>query len=365
MRTEIVQVVPELAPSVGGVADYALLLAQALRDEHDVRSIFLVGDPGWNGASALDGFSVERIDDRNDHELFHRLAKLGATTVLLHYVGYGYQPRGCPSWLVSGLQSWKNAHRRRRLTTMFHELFAAGLPWQSSFWTAPLQKNLARSLALLSDYGLTNLTSSRKTLAGMTDRAETDFTVLPVFSTVGEPRACADRPSRRARMIVFGSAEWRRQAYQDQGAALELACHMLGIDTIVDIGERLTELPELSVRRVEMGTLPSAEASRELAAAYAGYFTYPASYLGKSTIFAAYAAHALVPVTCGRNTAANFDGLRAGEHYLALDAARHYDGTTLTAIAESAQRWYVDHNLRRQTARFAEFLVETHARNIA
>ena len=249
--------------------------------------------------------------------------------------------------------------------TMFHELFAAGLPWQSSFWTAPLQKNLARSLALLSDHGLTNLTSSRKTLAGMTDRAETEFTVLPVFSTVGEPRACADRPSRRARMIVFGSAEWRRQAYQDQGAALELACHTLGIDTIVDIGERLTELPELSVRRVEMGTLPSAEASRELAAAYAGYFTYPAPYLGKSTIFAAYAVHALVPVTDGTNSAANLDGLRADEHYLALDAGRHYDGASLSAIAESAQRWYVDHNLRRQTARFAEFLVETHARNIA
>ena len=365
MPTEIVQIVPQLAPSVGGVADYALLLAQALRDEHDIKSIFLVGDPGWNGASALDGFSVERIDDRNDYELFQRLGKLGATTVLLHYVGYGYQQRGCPGWLVSGLQSWKNSYRRHRLMTMFHELFASGRPWQSSFWTAPLQKNLAKSLALLSDQRITNLTSSRKTLARMTNRAETNFTVLPVFSTVGEPRVFADRQSRRARMIVFGSAEWRRQAYQDQIAALELACNTLGVDTIVDIGERLTELPKFPVRLVQMGTLPSAEVSRELATAYAGYFAYPAPYLGKSTIFAAYAAHALVPVTCGRNTAANLDGLRAGEHYLALDAARHHDENSLTAIAESARHWYVDHDLRRQAARFADFIIESHARNIA
>jgi hypothetical protein len=160
-------------------------------------------------------------------------------------------------------------------------------------------------------------------------------------------------------------AEWRRQAYQDQIAALKLACKTLGIDTIVDVGERLTELPKLSVRLVQMGTLPSAEVSRELATAYAGYFAYPAPYLGKSTIFAAYAAHALVPVTCDRNTAANLDGLRAGEHYLALDAARHHDENSLTAIAESARHWYVDHDLRRQAARFAEFIVESHARNIA
>lgn len=365
MRTEIVQLVPQLAPSVGGVADYALLLAQALRDEHGIKSIFLVGDPDWHGASALDGFSVERIDERSNHELLQRLARLGESTVLLHYVGYGYQQRGCPSWLVSALQSWKNSQRRHRLMTMFHELFASGLPWQSSFWTAPLQKNLAKSLALFSDRCVTNLTSSRKTLARMTHRPETSFTVLPVFSTVGEPRAGAHRQAKQPRMIVFGSAEWRRQAYQDHGEALELACHALGVDTIVDIGERLKKLPKLPVRLIEMGTIASANVGRELAAAYAGYFTYPAPYLGKSTIFAAYAAHALLPVTCGTNSAANLDGLRAGEHYLALDETRHHDSNALAAITDNAQRWYLEHNLRRQSARFAEFIVETHARNIA
>ena len=72
-----------------------------------------------------------------------------------------------------------------------------------------------------------------------------------------------------------------------------------------------------------------------------------------------------MPVTGGTNTAANLDGLRAGEHYLALDEARHHDSNALAAIAESARRWYVDHNLRRQAARFADFISESHARNIA
>ncbi|MFZ4728709.1 MAG: glycosyltransferase family 1 protein, partial [Pseudanabaena sp.] len=68
--------------------------------------------------------------------------------VLLHYVGYGYAKRGCPVWLVDGIQRWKNLYPDRLLVTMFHELHASGTPpWTSSFWLSPLQKNLVTRLA--------------------------------------------------------------------------------------------------------------------------------------------------------------------------------------------------------------------------
>ena len=47
--SEIIQIVPYLPPSISGVADYAYLLARELRAKHDIRTCFLVCDPGWNG----------------------------------------------------------------------------------------------------------------------------------------------------------------------------------------------------------------------------------------------------------------------------------------------------------------------------
>ena len=76
------------------------------------------------------------------------------TPVILHYVGYGYEKRGCPLWLIRGLESWKRNHRVHRLLVIFHELYAAGSPWQSSFWNSPVQRWITGRLARLADVPL-------------------------------------------------------------------------------------------------------------------------------------------------------------------------------------------------------------------
>src|SRR2546429_764945 len=161
---DIIQIVPYLPPTLSGVGDYAFLLAQELRRAHGIVTRFIVAEPDReNGIekaesgkrkveSEVDGFPVHRLIQRSADELLRVLSADGMTpTVLLHYVGYGYEKRGCPFWLVNGLEQWRKGESDRRLVTMFHELFASGPPWRSSFWTSPLQSRLAARPSMVSD----------------------------------------------------------------------------------------------------------------------------------------------------------------------------------------------------------------------
>jgi hypothetical protein len=109
------------------------------------------------------------------------------TTVLLHYVNYGYAKRGCPVWLVDGLQRWRSASVNRSVVTMFHEVYATGPPWASSFWLSPLQRNLAARVASLSDRCLTSRQGYAKLLYELSLGKQTQIPTLPVFSNIGEP----------------------------------------------------------------------------------------------------------------------------------------------------------------------------------
>src|SRR5882724_4983623 len=124
---EIVQIVPRLAPTVTGVGDYALLIAEELRRAHGISTRFIVGDPHWDGPANVNRFSVAKVAARSANDLVRSLAEEPGmqTPVLLHYVGYGYQKRGCPIWLVRGLAQWRSGAAERRLFTMFHELYAS------------------------------------------------------------------------------------------------------------------------------------------------------------------------------------------------------------------------------------------------
>ena len=83
------------------------------------------------------------------------------------------------------------------------------------------------------------------------------------------------------------------------------------------------------------------EASALFSRSLAGYFTYPAPHLAKSTIFAAYCAHRMVPVTFRGNDDPS-DGLRAGEHYLFGDDR----DAAFDDAAGAAHAWYHGHRLR-------------------
>jgi hypothetical protein len=355
MPNEILQIVPRFPPSISGVGDYAYLLARQLRAAHDIHTRFLVCVPSWPEDQEIDGFRVERFDSQKSGALARRMNSRGMPeTVLLHYVGYGYHQRGCPLWLVRGLESWKRRNTKHRLIVMFHELYAFGPPWSSAFWTSPLQRALVKSLALMCEHGLTNLKTSQLILARMTSRCESDFSVLPVFSNVGEPPSLPAWSSRRARLVVFGDPAWRRQAYFEHQTAVEETCAAFSLAEIVDIGAPCGPLPKLSVPCVLKGSLPADRVSEELLDARAGFFAYPAAYLGKSGIFAAYAAHGLVPVTHAENPTDNHDGLREREHFVSIGSWYRYGVGDLQRAAQGARAWYASHKISAQASSYAE-----------
>ena len=95
---------------------------------------------------------------------------------------------------------------------------------------------------------------------------------------------------------------------------------------------------DLSIPFSAHGLLRVEDAPAVFGESLAGFFTYPAPYLGKSGIFAAYCAHGLVPVTTADNRRPNADGLQAGIHYLVGT-----EGNPPEAVARAAHAWYRQH----------------------
>jgi hypothetical protein len=267
--------------------------------------------------------------------------------VLLHYAGYGYHERGCPLWLAAGITRWLSRRGGRRVSTFFHEVNAFGWPWQSSFWLSPLQRRLAAALAGAS-YGIaTSLSLYRDVLHRWVPRRE--VAVLPVFSAVGEPAAVPPLASRPQRLAVFGGTGTRLRAFREYGSDLEATCHALGVEELLDIGPPEGEIPaEVGGRPVRrLGLLPASEVGTLLLASRAGFLAYPPGFLPKSTVFAAYCAHGVVPIcaSSGRNGSGP---LAPGEHYLPPPPACPVGEPGLQAVADRARAWYLEHSLERQ-----------------
>jgi hypothetical protein len=329
----IVQVVPRSDPATGGVLSYAEALGRELAAHSGIESEFLPAGDGLAGR------------------------ELGAPTCLLHYVNYAYHPRGCPSGLARDLCRWRLGGPEngvsRRLITFFHEVYATGPFWRSSFWLAPAQRRIAADLARASDRVATSLDLYGRMLDGFHPRGP--IVVHPVFSTVGEPAAVPPLARREPRMLVFGGPGARARAYGPGRGALADSCRALGLSEIVDLGPPLAiPIPEsldgLPVRA--LGPLPAAEISALLLAARAGFLSYPAAFLPKSSIFAAYSAHGLLPVCVGKAAAEGSPPCwRPGP------PPPPPEPTEIQAIADAARAWYLGHSIARQAESFRELLL--------
>lgn len=260
--------------------------------------------------------------------------------LLLHFSGYGYHKRGVPAWLLKELTGLRE--RFRVFGVVFHELYASGPPWRSAFWLSGMQRRIARDLAGQADFWLTN-----RELAGQWLREQAPATphrVLPVFSNVGEPQAAEHE--REASIVVFGSAGIRAPAYAwNDGEIFRFAKrHGLRID---DIGAPLQDsalagrLAEEGVR--VRGMLPAEQVSQALSSARHGVLAYPADYVGKSGVFAAYASHGTCPILLWKDLAP-CDGMQPDVEYAAgFDALERDPALDPRAVGRAARRWYEPH----------------------
>lgn len=356
----VLSIVPRLPPAIDGVGDYALSLAHQLLQEFGVKTHFVISDLIWRRESQVEVLTVSQLNAHTTTSFLALLQSSSSTAILLHYVGYGYAKRGCPKWLIEGLENWKAKNPEARLITMFHEVYASGPFWTSAFWLSPLQKNLATRLAKLSDRILTSKQLYAELLCELAPKHHSQIPVLPVFSTVGEPTQVLPLAERAPQLVVFGGRASRLRVYRESIDTLIKICQTLGIKKVLDIGPptglNLSFTKEVVV--VERGALPAAEISQILSHSLAGFLTYHPGFLAKSTIFAAYCAHGVLPINSAKKCK-SADGIEAGKHYCSPDIPNTAlkDLVAMQAIAENAYSWYQAHNLKAQAKVFAALCI--------
>jgi len=343
------QITATYPPDISGVGDYAALLVRAFESSGRPVQTLVARPEVWTGEDAI---PLVRADA---NDLAAALRK--TDRVLLHFSGYGYARRGLCRWLVDGLARWKAAGPSRRLVTMFHEVYATGPIWRSSFWTSIPQERIARDLARLSDFCFVSSIGGQLQLQRLAP--DLGVAVLPVFSNIGEPQATGLLCERKNVSVVFGGVNQRRRVYQALSSSADAVSRQLeqhGVTGIVDIGP-VADVPAriggLEVAR--LGPLPTHEVSNMLAIARIGLVDYPGHVFTKSGIAAAYFAHRLLVVNTSPLGGFPPD-LRDGTQFVGLNA---FLSGRLPAqqIADAGHAWYRQHGVAKTAQMFQALLV--------
>ncbi|MEZ5899137.1 MAG: glycosyltransferase [Hyphomicrobiaceae bacterium] len=344
----LIQVVPHRTSAPDGIGDYAVNLATELRDRFDVQTLFVAGAPPGEEVDRADEWPTLRVATRKSEALIDVLRKAVRqapnASLVLHISGYGYAPRGAPVWLARGIQSWRARNPQRCTIGIFHELYAKGPITSSSFWLSGLQKRVTKILWNNVDAAITTTPTYVAQLASWRPTAEARIIELPVPSTIGEPASIPLYNERKNRAVVFGRNGVEDLIYRQNRDQLIDALVALGVEEILDIGLRRAHVPEtlgpISIKA--LGRLDANEISKLMLTSRFGVLSYDQKRLGKSTIFAAFASHGVVPICIGASEPSQAAPER-GKHFLAspIGAATEID---LQSIQRALLIWYRTHD---------------------
>lgn len=307
-------IVPSIPPAFNGLGDYCYQLWKhwpTPRPEWHVATAEIPegAREAWPGAK-IHGF------DPNAESLKRVLLESGAGKVILHYVGYGYDPRGVTRWLPGALDEWKQASNGK-LVVMFHELYATGPPWKSEFWLCLTQRKIARQLAHLADRWITSCPRYMRVLVDILGAKVELGEMIPVGSNI-EPVAEPDwnRPwpldqGQKLVVAVFGMPITRWRAVKKHKDALKVLADQNALGEVRLIGRSDTDIQRRnqveewiksaapSVPVTQHLDLPKEEVSKTLQDCHLGLIENPYSILYKSGSYAAYAVHGLLPLIPG------------------------------------------------------------------
>lgn len=344
-----IQLVPKFPPSVSGVGDYAYLLASELRKSCSWDSTFLVFDNASASSKNVDaGFPITDVD-RSASALESHLDRWDGP-IVLHYVGYGYNKRGCPVWLQYALKRWRAAGGNRVLITMFHELFAFGPPWRSSFWTSPLQRSIASGLASISDAAISNSAIGVRYLSRVKNAIR-----IPVFSNVGELECLPRWESRNKHLCIFGGG-WYSASKETHKRSLEQICKILEIEKVIWIGKPRSNVDIEGIPSDRVGILNAGEVSEVMSHSRYAYLDYSKGYMGKSGVFAAFATHGVVVLSTQAQLTPD-DGLFNREHGLTVaELESGVSDTELEQISANIWSWYNAHSIVKTSRVYGDLL---------
>lgn len=350
--TRILQIVPRLFPDVDGVGDYALQLAHQLCDRNQILSDFLVFRPNPKLQPHVDQFPVHRLDNHTVQGVLDRLPET-VSTVLLQYSNYPYLhgKLDAPMWLVDALKILKR--KGLRAVVMFHEL--PTLRYRQIRCPNVIQRRVSRGLAQVADVVITNNIAFQQTLAQWTN---SPVHCIPNFSTIGALEQVKPLSERKRSLIVFGSSD-RTRVYRNNTETINRICHILDINTLYDVG-RPVEWDDdlLNVDVVRTGFLPATEVSQLLAESLAGVFDYRRfpQNLAKSTVYAAYCSHGLLPI-CNGSGLKSQDKIMANHHYVVTSSLEEFaQPSSLQVIAHNAYGHYQTRTLAKSAAKFAQLI---------
>lgn len=352
----ILQILPRVPPAVCGIGDYATLLACELREAHDIHSTFLAAGTSWTQPEGETEFPVHRLLEQSTEALiaFVESRRNDFDSVVLHMSPYGFQKRAVPLWLARAWRRLALLPDRPRLLTMFHELYASGPVASSAFWLQPLQKQVLRTVARASDALRTN----RQAYAEWLEKAAgSKVTVMPVFSTLGEPKVLPSWTEREPAMAMFGWGIHSGESLEEVTRKALACCRRFGLQRLHLIGgQGPADVETPGVDIVRHGFLEAADMARLLTSCRMAYTAYSPLHFGKSTLVAAFAAHGLLLITQGTSSVLP-DGLEHGRHVLhesLLDAA--WGQEWLETIGHALRQWYDEHNLARTAMSYADQL---------
>ncbi len=346
------------------MGDYALQLAERLRSDYERETIFAAAASG--SSSRVGNFAV--------------VTPLAAATerecgnyrdIVLHYVNYGYQKRGLPRQLPSLLQRLRQ-RCGGRLVTIFHELYASAPPWRSAFWLQPMQKSIARAIARLSDGCVVSSETMRDLLKRLAPNS--DISVHPVVSTLGEPTFSTDQFVRRDphRWVIFGGTHLiqrslgtfrqRMSVIPEPFSPHEL--YVLGGNESSTIRRDLDEFHGIDCHYHP--AVEAAVASEILSSCSFGWIDYfrqrnvPTAAILKSGSFASYCAHGVIPVFPNEGSAISLQADQLPGPYFVETNRTHLPAVGERApISAGIHTWYKRHASIEHLAKGIAALLQT------
>lgn len=335
----ILQILPRALSGRDGVGDYARTLAANLERHHGLTTAFVSKGEGSHLVFPMRAGPGEQ---RLDHY----------TAIVLHYVNYGYSRRGVPLWLPPVLRRLQRASGVRQIT-VFHELYASGSWRQSAFWLRPLQVRVARAIAAISDVCVVSSEVARQQLESLV--AEIRIIVHPVFSNLGEPVLSPAEIAGRDphRWIICGGTELIERSLRSFLPAAFLIPERFAPRELFVVGGsdnsgvRQTLNGEKKIRSHYYPQVEAKIASEILAGCAFGWMDYfhhpdvPMPVILKSTAFAAYCAHGVIPVLPHSGSVIGLGGdALPGPFFVALSAQNLPLESERAAAAQLIHSWY-------------------------
>ncbi|HEY0368643.1 MAG TPA: hypothetical protein VGC85_03510, partial [Chthoniobacterales bacterium] len=218
MTDEVVIITPELAPGVGGLADYTLRIIDEWGDR--CRCRFLLPQ----GAAASTQHDVQFVS-HDEGSLRKKLPTRGGK-VLVQYSAYGFDRRGHPRWLLRELVDWKT-RSEGLLVMMFHEIWTFRPVLNKDYLVQQLHRHGIARVLRVADVVFTSTNDQAAHLTKLEPKCTVE--VLPVGSNI--PAPALPNESREVRSaVVFGLQSSRLRDLR----AMKDDLHALATSQVID-----------------------------------------------------------------------------------------------------------------------------------